>query len=162
MGVCVKISAVSEYICNNAATTKMLSKDCIQFYNSKNELFGYMSKDYYGQSKRNTIVIFKEGAIFLYKSIKRTFEKIYVIEKNPEDDKLVTKRFVTDIIENNYEAKTKTQTRITVDLETPYRLAAEYPGQAQIYEMTGKLKYSKPKREQEIVTSLNARIKERK
>ena len=153
----MKISAVSEYIRNNAEKTKKLSNDCIQFYNSQNELFGYMQKDYYGQSKLNTFVIFKNGAIYLYKSIKRTFEKIYVAGKKTDDDKLVVKSFITDITENNYEAKTKTKIRKIINLETPYKLMEEYPIQAQIYKIDEKLKYSKPQIEQELVTNLKSK-----
>lgn len=155
----MRISTTAEYLRKNLAKTKVISKDCVHFYNSKNEIFGSISKFNYGKSKYSTITIFKNGMIFLYKSVKQTLHKIYVAGKNIEDDKLVTKYITTEIVENNYELKTKTTTRKIVELETPHKLMEGYPVQSQIYEINGKLKYSKPKIEEEKIEPL---IKHRK
>ena len=87
----MKVSKVTGYLRKNLAKTKKISTDRISFYNSKNEIFGGIYKNNYNNSRYITITIFNDGMMYLYKSIRQTFQKIYVAGKNIEDDKLVAK-----------------------------------------------------------------------
>ncbi len=150
----MKVSKVTGYLRKNLAKTKKISTDRISFYNYKNEIFGGIYKNNYNNSRYITITIFNDGMMYLYKSIRQTFQKIYVAGKNIEDDKLVAKSIATEIVEKNYKTNTKTTILKTVELETPHKLMEGYPPEAQIYEINGKLKYSKPKIEEERIEQL--------
>lgn len=141
----MKTSLTAQFLRNNNAFAKNITKNRVDFYNPNNLYLGSMTRVHNKQKYKFTSIITFDDNLQknFYKTVKQYFERLFVVAENPENSEFIANRIITEIVEKDC---TKGASRRIVKekvLETPLKKAAGWGENANVFEKPEHIKYSK-------------------
>lgn len=113
-------SITSQFLRNNNALAKNITKSSVDFYKPDNTYLATMTRVKKSKYNFTSIIAFNEKLQKkFYKTVRQYFSRIYVPSKAPNEYKPVIKSIITEIVENDYTKGTSRRIVKEKVLETP-------------------------------------------
>ena len=144
----MKISRTAEYVRANCANVVKETRNIASMYDKQGAYMGTVSVNHSMEGgKTSFISLFADGLKRIMTKAVTTFgvDRKYIIGETLAEDKVISSRMITEIVEKDYVNNTYTKEIKERVLATPLRVAEQIDDHLSIYQADGEIKYTEPK-----------------